>query len=199
MKKHIKIIIACLIPVLLGTNIYRCSTSHQAPRVVTTTVTHTDTIRGDSVPYLVTVKQPYPVFVDTGMVNTPVVDTMGIIKKYLARNIYYRVLKDDSSAFVAIGDTVFCNRLLSGTMVFQNRRATAINTTTTTVQPIKEDVKTWHLYVGMSGAYCTKTDSIAKIGLSPNIGFQNKKGHIITYGYDVLLKTHHAGMLFNLK
>lgn len=162
------------------------------PIYVSNTVTHTDTIPGDTVPYYIPVDKPYPVYRDTGSIRTQVVDTFAIIRNYLTKNIYKRVLKDDSSAYIAITDTTFKNELQSGRLEFQNRKPTAIITNITTTLAEKPTPQ-WHAYLGMSTTINTK------VGFSPAIGFQDKKGRIYTYQYDVVLKIHQAGILFQLK
>ena len=98
-----------------------------------TIIRHKDTVPGDSVPEVKIVPYPVPVYRDTGSTKwrSLPVDTNAILSEYFSRNIYRRILKDDTSALVVITDTVTENRLTAFEFQFQNRRATAINTTTT--------------------------------------------------------------------
>lgn len=99
--------------------------------------TTTITIPGDSVPDTLFFPAPYPVFRDTGTTRwreLPV-DTGAILADYFSRNIYRRVLKDDTSALVILTDTVTLNRLTAFGLEFQNRRPTAIITNTYPVAP----------------------------------------------------------------
>lgn len=95
-------------------------------------VTQTVIVPGDSVPYVLSIPRPYPVFRDTGSTRWRYrkIDTNAILEDYFARNIYRRILKDDSSAFIVLTDTVTENKLLGAKLEFMNRRATAIHTHT---------------------------------------------------------------------
>ena len=90
-----------------------------------------DTIPGDSIPFEVLVPAPYPVEIISPpetLWKTMVIDTMAILSDYFSKRIYNDTLKNDSSALVAVLDTVYMNQLWSRNLIFQNRRATAINT-----------------------------------------------------------------------
>jgi hypothetical protein len=103
-------------------------------------VTTIITVPGDEEPEIEYLPEPYPVYRDTGSarwIHQPI-DTMAILQDYLSRNAYRRVLKDDSSAFIAINDTVTRNRLTAFSFEFQNRRPTTVIQTTLTA-PIRQE------------------------------------------------------------
>ena len=92
-------------------------------------ITYTDTVPGDSVPYAVYYPTPVP---DTILYPDTVpqdIDTAQIIAEYLATVFYNDTLKDDTSALIVLNEQVSRNRIIDRSMVFQNRRPTAINTT----------------------------------------------------------------------
>ena len=96
---------------------------------------------GDSIPYTVYngVPKPYAVYHtdtipyydttwlpgDTQYVLKPI-DTMFILRDYYAKVKYIDTVKNDSSALIVLNETVFKNRISNRSVVFQNRRATAI-------------------------------------------------------------------------
>lgn len=95
-----------------------------------------DTIKGDSVPYVVTLPTPYPRYVtlppDT-VIRSAYIDTAAILADYLAMYRYVDTLLNDTSAFIALDELVTQNRISERVITFQNRRPTYI--TTTMVQP----------------------------------------------------------------
>lgn len=191
MKKTLITIAAIIFVLSLALNIIQCTRTTNI-EYKTNTVTKTEIIPGDSIPYIVKIPTPYPIYKDTGSIYLATVDTFAIIKEFLTKNIYYRVIKDDSSAFIAIYDTVYKNKLSAGSLVFQNRKITAINTTnTTTVEPIKT-VKSCHLYIG-GIANISKNSGFSATGI-----FQDKKGNLYIYGYDPFNKFHHVGLGFSI-
>jgi len=58
-----------------------------------------------------------------------------LIIEHYAKNMYNRVLVNDSSLYARIVDTVFANKLCQGQLFYLNRRATKIISNTTIVQP----------------------------------------------------------------
>lgn len=70
----------------------------------------------------------YPVYKDTGQARWRYhdVDTNAILKDYHSRKVYNRILKDDSSAFISLQDTVSRNRLTGSKLIFNNRRPLSI-------------------------------------------------------------------------
>jgi hypothetical protein len=95
-----------------------------------------DTVKGDSVPYAVPVPAPAPRYVrlppDTVFVGA---DTAAILAAYFAARRYRDTLLNDDEALIALEEEVSQNAIAERWLTFQNRRPTAITTTTTTVQP----------------------------------------------------------------
>ena len=146
------------------------------------TVTTRDTIPGDSVPYAVTVDRPIPQYIDTGGWRYYDIDTLAILRDYLSKVAYNDTLKDDSSAFIAIVDTLSRNRIQSRTLYYANRRPTIINNTTIT-QTIPE---TMRLYAG--AMYSAIPGKPAEVG--PVVLLTTPKGYGYSYAYGVNQKTH---------
>ena len=93
-----------------------------------------DTVKGDSVPYAVRVPVPVPRYVeappDTVFMHA---DTAAILADYFLTRRYADTLLNDTSALIALSETVARNRLTARALTFQNRRPTYI--TTTVLQP----------------------------------------------------------------
>jgi hypothetical protein len=68
-----------------------------------------------------------------------ILDTVFIIQEFQSKNVYNRVLKDDSIAYIGLRDTVFQNQLLRGRLIYISRVPTTVNKTThtTTLTPTK--------------------------------------------------------------
>ena len=125
------IIVLLLVVILLQRE---CSHRPECPPV------RVDTIPGDTVFTISNIPIYKPVYIDTvnwqkvqinresdstKWANEPI-DTTEIIKEFYSRQIYKRTLKDDSSAYIFLTDTVTQNRLLESRLIFQNRRPCSI-------------------------------------------------------------------------
>lgn len=158
-------------------------------------VVHTDTIPGDSIPYKVEIAKPYPVkvYCDTG--STKIIyktsDT-NLIKKlisaYYTYKIYSDTLKNDTSALIVLKDTVYRNELLNRLLIFQNRKATLINTYTP-VPPTRN-----RFYLGVTAG----TKDFAQFDLGPSALFVTKKKFALSYSYQILHKEHWITGYFKL-
>lgn len=107
---------------------------HRPEPLPADTIRTTDTIPGDSVPYVIELwkEKPVPVYehlTDTIWKTQPI-DTLAILQQYFTSRHYDNVLKDDSSAFIRLLAHVYRNELYFDSLYFQNRRATIINTYT---------------------------------------------------------------------
>lgn len=117
-----------LLLVIIGQHIYF---TNKAPKTITEQAKDSTLKPPDPIPYSVTVPAPYPEFRDTGNAYIQIipaeVDTFAIIRDWqiahISKNVYKRTLKDDSSAFVQLTDTVYDNKLHQSKFTFQNRRA----------------------------------------------------------------------------
>lgn len=129
---------------------------------------------GDSIPYTVYKGVPKPYAVhhtdtvpyydtawlpgDTQYVLKPI-DTMFILRDYYAKVKYIDTVKNDSSALIVLNETVFKNRISDRSVIFQNRRKTAI---------IQDRQKAFVLGIGG-----TLTGLDASIGYRQNINVFN--------------------------
>lgn len=124
------IIIALLLAMLFLQQECSRSTVEPEPRVTRTEVWHYDSTR-----YITQVPLPYPVEVlEMVPVEVPVVvDSFAIFQAYFKRYVYRRVLKDDSTAFVRLIDTVSQNRFTGSSLEFQLRKPVQHITYNTTI------------------------------------------------------------------
>ncbi len=124
MNKGIAAICLLAIGIAIGGFMERCSTPQAS------VVTIRDTVPGDSVPYPVPVSVPVPYLVQHTDTILQEVDTTAILASYFAKHYYADTLKNDTSAFIALKETITQNRIVERSLMFQNRRPTAITTTT---------------------------------------------------------------------
>ncbi|MDD4515401.1 hypothetical protein [Massilibacteroides sp.] len=99
----------------------------QQPTHSKTEVWHYDTTH-----YVYKIGIPYPVEKLVPVEIPANVDTAAILQEFFSRNVYHRVLKDDSLAMIALQDTVSRNSLGRATLIYENRRPTQIITNITT-------------------------------------------------------------------
>ena len=114
-----------LLIVIIGQHVYF---TNKTPKTITEQAKDSTLKPPDPIPYSVTVPAPYPKFRDTGNAYIQIipaeVDTFAIIRDWkiahISKNVYKRTLKDDSSAFVQLTDTVYDNKLHQSKFTFQN-------------------------------------------------------------------------------
>lgn len=148
-----------------------------------------DTIQGDSIPYEVEVPVPVPVasVQDTEWMFHPV-DTAAILADYNTRKVYQDTLKNDTSALIVLGEAIFQNQIVDRSLVFQNRRPIAINTTI--LNPPANPK--WALLAGLT-AGSRKGEAI----LGPAAGVISPNQSVVTYSYDVLHDGHIVTLVCN--
>ena len=137
MKNFIAILLTIIILVLSALIINKCEHRLDTPKG---NIIKSDTIiKHDTITYHDTVSKPVLQFRDTGSTHYILskVDSMNIFKKYDSiyrklhtKNIYDRILKDDSTALVRVKDTVYENELQRSEFIFQNRTPTYYITNT---------------------------------------------------------------------
>ena len=147
------------------------------PEKPQTIVTH-DTIPGDPFPVLVEVGKPDPIYYEEPYIMPALIDTVGVIIDYFSKYYYADTLKDDSSAFIALYETIYGNRILDRKFSFQNRRATVINNY---YPPDRTK-----LLAGTMLA--VSPDQSLEIG--PTVILITKKGYGYSYAYGINHKTH---------
>lgn len=151
MKRYWDYVIIGAMAIVIAILLFRCS-----PEPGTTTVTH-DTIPGDPYPVYDTLEKPVPYQVILpGDTFWPDVDTTVILQKckqlykdYYTKNVYNDTLRNDTSMFIAVIDTVYQNKLQKRILSSQNKRITTINTTTTIYGEIP--VNKFYLGAGING------------------------------------------------
>lgn len=192
MKKYLPyFVIAALIVMIII--LQQCRRTPE-PEVITT-VTH-DTIPGDSIPYEVLLPKPYPVYKDTGSTKWKYkdVDTCAILRDYYAQYFYHDTLKDDTSALVIVNDVVTENRLQARKLIFQNRRATVINTTINNYG----DLPTHKIYIGAGLNNSVVNFDENTLGLTANVLWVAKNRWAYEAGYDVFNKTFGVRAFYKL-
>ncbi len=119
---------------------------------------------------------PYPVK-ELVPVNVPaVIDSLAVFKAYYTRFVFDRILKDDSTAFVRVIDTLSQNKFTGSSMEFINRRPTQIITHTTTlakpvnkvfVGPMVGATMDGKLAFGGSAVFVSKRDNAYGLTVDP--------------------------------
>ncbi len=166
------------------------------PSSETTVVTEVKTVPGDPRPIRVPVRVPVPIRVEVPTeTEIPIsVDTSEIIRTYYSRVAYTDTLKNDSSMLAVVNDTIHGNRIVSREFIFQNRRPTAIITTTTVEHRLKDP---WlKLYLGIQGQYSPVSQ---RFGIGPTATATIRPGGILSYGYDVAGNSHQVGLGWKLQ
>jgi len=165
-----------IILILLALLILQRECSHHPdPEVI---ITH-DTIPGDPFPVLVEVGKPDPIYVDQPYILPAIIDTMAVIVDYFSKYYYADTLKNDTSAFIALYETVQGNKIIDRKYSFQNRRSTIINNNVFLPDKTK-------LYAG--GMVAITPDGNPEIG--PTVMLMTKRGYGYSYAYGVNHKTH---------
>ena len=147
--------------------------------VKTKTVTVTDTVYQDTTIYR-QLPKPDPdtvVLTRTDTITKPVDDSLiweryvELYKAYNNVNIYNDTLKNDTSALIAVNDTVKRNRLQNRELVYENRTPTVINKSTTNI--VRKENK---FFVGGDFDMNTAT---------PALIYQSKNDISYKIGYDL--------------
>lgn len=99
----------------------------QKPKPIIEIINNTDTIYNDSI-----IRDTFYKFIyETEFVPVPAdVDTQSILRDYFALHHYDDTLKNDTSAFIQIKETISENKLQQRELIFINKRPTIINQTT---------------------------------------------------------------------
>jgi hypothetical protein len=128
---------------------------------------------------------PYP---DT--IHVPVLDTAKVrklLQEYLTRNVYNRVLMNDTNAYIELSDTIYRNELLKGFLTYINRRPTQIITSTTT-----GSVSKFKFYVG--GTLGGNISGLSTAGIKLLITTRNYKAYDI--GTNLLIREPNINFSF---
>jgi len=109
-----------LLIVIIGQHIYFTNIKKQK------TVTVPTVVKKDSTVYKTIISAPEIFYQDTGSFRLKLipakVDTLAVIADYYTKHPVKRVLKDDSSAYIALNDSMFQNRLTASILEYKNRK-----------------------------------------------------------------------------
>jgi hypothetical protein len=165
--------------------------NHKEIPEVTTTIIH-DTIPGDPYPVISYLDKPVPFRVEVPgdtFWKYHKVDTAAILKDYFSRKIYGDTLKDDTSAFIALIDTVYMNQLHKRTLIFQNRRATEINTTINNFGEVPRNKFFFGVSIGRS---------LNNFAAGPSLLWVTKKSFAYGLMYDVVNKDFYGTFYYKI-
>jgi hypothetical protein len=157
--------------------------------VTTTTITKylTDTV-------YITVPQvyPFPVYHDTGSIHFVILpaDTFQIVKDYLSRNIYKRILVDDTNAKITLIDTVTHNKLLNGTLFAQYYPHTQTITETRYIASTPKR----KLFLGAGLALNPN-----RFGIIPSLMYGSPKDNFYSVGYDPVNSNLHLTLWWKIR
>jgi len=166
------------------------------PGTITTFKTDTLIIKGDPYPVTkVVTHRPAPEIVYIPIPEK--VDTGKILTDYYAEKYYYNVLQDDSSAFIAVNDTITQNELSGRSYTFQNRRTTSVIINNTTTNITKKEAL-FRLGLGLTGVYMGKTQNF-DVGIGATL--VTRPGLYLGYSYLMVNNGHAAslGWIINLR
>lgn len=159
----------------------------------TVTVTDTVIVPGDPYPVYTAPRVPKPERIIEYQVVPQKVDTAAILKDYFATRFYPDTLKNDTSMFIAVHDSVRENRIVSRRFIFQNKRPISIVSNTTVTHNKKEP---WFkLYLGLNASYAPGSK---RFGFGPFATGTVKQGALLTYGYDAVGNSHQVGFGWKL-
>lgn len=185
MKNFLLVILSLLLILFV---VRECNKQPPPPVVVVRSDTIYDTIY-DSVPVIKFVPLPVPFEVFIFDSIPLAVDTQLIINSYFSHVVYNRVLFDDSSAFISLIDTVFQNRLLSGSLTFVNRRPVQLYT----IVNQSVSLPSHQLYVG--ALLCGSQSSF---GAGGSLFDKSRRDHLYGVGYDFINKDFHVNFLWKV-
>lgn len=161
---------------------------------------HTDTIKGDSIPYPINIikyKDNILVYTDSVPIELTKADSTSIALSYITLYTDYNtikeyddVLKDDSLAFIQIKEKVTKNTIFNRELVYTHK------TPTVTIHTIKQDKLT--SIVGGIDASIGKTYNSFSVG----VGLVTPKNSVYLFRYDPINKAYGGSVnipIFNFK
>jgi len=120
------------------------------------------------------------------------IDTLAILADYFSKVKYFDVLLDDSSAFIALAETVYKNRITERELTFINRQP--VKAYIKEPYPVPVPITTPRIFVGgelSTGMYGQ--------GVALGFGYTDNKKGLITYHYDLIHKEHRIGYHIELR
>lgn len=157
-----------------------CNSKHKCkPEYITETILKPS----DTVYTTISRVVPKLVYRDTGSFKIAhSIDTVKVIKEHLTKNYYSDTIKGQDAEIV-INDTLFRNKIAFRQVAVKNLRETKLL-----------DVRKRALYLGASMG--GNSNSFTAL---PQISYQNRKGSIFTYQYDIANKSHLIGYQIKIK
>ena len=181
-----------IIAVLIGLLFLQRECGNRCPDAPVATITH-DTVPGDTVAQIVRVDKPYPVFTVLPPDTFKTIDSakcMALAMAYYSRVLYCDTLLDDSSAFVAVLDTVYKNALQHRRLLLMNKRATEINNYVTISSAEKPRNK---LFIGPAIGR-----AFNDFALGGSVLLVTKKYHAYSYTYDITNQDQYLSFYWKL-
>lgn len=178
---------------LLGLVIGSFATYEFYPKKEVKVITKTDTIKGDSIPYMVRVEIPVKIDsivyyrdtiykdLDTGEIIN---EFFSLLDKYNASVFYNDTLKNDTSAFIFLSEEIKSNKVKNRNVIFANKRLTKIENTTI-------EQKANNIGIGVLGGKDVFSPSLIVI--------DNKRSFTYYGGYNIVNKTVNLGVFYNFK
>ena len=186
------IIVIALLGVLILLNIQTCRLRQfksDADASAPDTVKVIRTEKYDSIIYK-DIDKPVPFKVVEYIDRYPDIDSMAVFAAFYRKNIYHRVLMDDSIALIELVDTVFMNELLHGVVKYKNRRPIVIHETYI-VHPAPEHRNV--LYLGG-----TVQGNLRSFDAGGSLMLKTRGNNLYGLGYSPFSKTFQVHMLWPL-
>lgn len=161
----------------------RCGNPRK-PDTVTEFYSDTIYLPGDPYPVSQTVKIKEPFYIPVPVPEN--VDSAKIISDYFSVKFYADTLKNDSSALVAVYDSVYNNEIKSRVFTFQNRRETQVIINNTTVTHNRKE-SLFKLGIGLNAIYSQKNKSF---DAGPGLYLHTRPGFYAGYGYMIGQQGH---------
>lgn len=146
-------------------------------------ITHHDTTIYDTITDTIRIKEFYPkevILPSDTFFKYHEVDTPYILRDYFSKIFMDDTLKNDSSAFLRIQDTIYMNRLKYRKLIFKNNRPTEIKYETTIINPPKNI-----LYIGGALGFCENNFNV-----SAGLFLKTKKDYLYGIYYSPVRKEY---------
>lgn len=193
---YIIVILVMVIALILTKQCHRCPVY---PEPTIQVITETDTVY-DTIEIVKTIYKPLPK--DTLYIEiSSAVDTTEILKDYYAKKYYNNIYMDDTSAYIAIEDTIFKNELYTSKLTFINKRPTVINSTTNIIQ--YDTCKACKMFNMGIGGFITLKPSLDSLsnyfGAGASVMLTTNKKSSYAISYDFINKIAQFTLYYNLK
>lgn len=147
-------------------------------------------VQADKIVDTIEIDRPVPYAVvrsDTTVLTY--IDTHYVLGDYFASRYYNDTLLNDSSAFLAVLDTVSENALQGRSLHFKNKRPKVLRVT--------KEVPTELKFRVLAGGFVEGAD---RLGAGVSVGYIPKNdNYVAQYSYDVLNNRHRVGLMWKLR